>query len=128
MMLSRCSRPGDNRYDRYGGRESNPIKVCERWRKFENFYADMGDRPAGMTLDRIDGVRNYEPGNCRWATPKQQQRNLRTNRLITHNGETLCLAEWAERTGIGRTTIRKRLTLGWPVDRALTVGVGGRRD
>ena len=68
-MIGRCTRPSNASYPRYGGKG---ITVCERWRVFENFLADMGDRPEGRTLDRIDPSGNYEPGNCRWLTPKEQ--------------------------------------------------------
>lgn len=71
-MLSRCRRPSHNSYPQYGGRG---ITVCERWLDFRNFLADMGERPAGMSLDRRDGSKGYDPGNCRWATQKQQVRN-----------------------------------------------------
>lgn len=96
------------------------LTVCERWRDFSAFLADVGPRPAGTTLDRIDNDKGYEPGNCRWAPPRVQHRNKRTNRLLTHNGETLCLQEWAERLGLDPVSLAGRLRRGWPVSDALT--------
>jgi hypothetical protein len=116
-MRQRCGNPRNRRFRNWGGRG---IKVCERWADFENFLADMGIRPHGTTLDRRDTNGHYEPGNCRWATPTEQGRNSRRNHLIEHNGERLCLAEWATKLGIAAATIRKRLKLGWPTERALT--------
>lgn len=109
-MRSRCGHHYDKAFERYGGRG---IKVCERWRVFENFLADMGPRPPGTSLDRIDVNGNYEPGNCRWATVFQQQRNTRRTRYLTVDGVKRSLAEWAEVTGISRITIQARLRHGW---------------
>lgn len=73
-MLQRCNHPSQQSYKYYGGRG---ITVCERWRTFENFLTDVGERPDGRTLDRIDNERGYEPGNCRWATAREQRLNQR---------------------------------------------------
>lgn len=118
-MKERCLLPTHNMYPKYGGAG---ITVCERWLRFENFLADMGERPPGKTLDRYpDGKGNYEPGNCRWATPKEQARNRRSNRFHTFQGATRTLPEWAEIVGIPVRVLKSRVTvLGWPMERALT--------
>ena len=118
-MMSRCTNPKHTYYSRYGGRG---IKVCERWNSFVHFLEDMGLRPSPEhTIDRYpNGDGNYEPGNVRWATMAEQNRNHPNVKLITFNGETLCLREWASRTGLDRTTIAFRIKAGWTVERALT--------
>lgn len=116
-MHSRCSNLKDANYADYGGRG---IKVCRRWKRFENFFADMGSIPPGKLLDRKNNDGPYSPGNCRWATTFEQARNTRRNRLISFRGERLTLGEWATRVGLRRETIAKRIRLGWPVSRALT--------
>lgn len=123
-MIARCACPTADTYRLYGGRG---IRVCDRWSGedgFENFLTDMGERPSSAhSLDRYpnnDG--NYEPDNCRWATVKQQGRNRRTNRLLTHDGETLCLADWADRAGMEHATLARRLCT-MPLARALSLPV-----
>ena len=118
QMLMRCQNPNVRQYQWYGARG---IKVCARWKDFTNFYADMGDRPEGMTLDRLDNDEDYELSNCRWATNSEQSHNKRNNRLIRFNGETLHLTEWAKRLKLSKATLSARLTrYGWSVERALT--------
>lgn len=117
-MNGRCTNPNNHKYPRYGGRG---IKVCERWRVFENFLADMGAKPSrAHSIERIDNDGHYEPDNCRWATLTEQARNKSNTRWLTHAGETRSLSEWGEKSGIDRRTIRSRLTYGWSVDDALT--------
>lgn len=97
--------------------------VCDRWRNsFEAFLADMGQRPSAKhTIDRINNNGNYEPGNCRWADIKTQNRNTRVNRVLEFRGESRCLTEWAEMFGLPDATIQYRLdVMGWDVDKALT--------
>lgn len=116
-MVRRCTDPKHPAFKRYSDRG---IRVCERWRTFEHFAADMGDRPAGLTLDRIDNSKGYEPGNCRWATPRQQQWNTAVNRKLSFRGRELCIGEWATVLGMGKSTISERLRRGWSVARTLT--------
>jgi len=116
-MLQRCSNPNNTAFDRYGGRG---ITVCDRWKSFENFFSDMGPRPANMSIDRIDNNKGYEPNNCRWATETEQQRNKTSSRLLTWDGQTLCVSEWAELLGVPSRRIISRLARGWDVERALT--------
>lgn len=114
-MLSRCS---SKKNLIYGGRG---ITVCERWMKFENFYADMGPRPGrDYSIDRIDNNGNYEPSNCRWATKSEQAKNRRTTVLVELNGDTKCLADWAKHYGIEKRTVNARIRMGWSVHDALT--------
>ena len=130
-MKDRCFGVNHPKYPEYGARG---VTVCERWRTFENFYADMGPRPSmAHSLDRYpDQNGNYEPGNVRWATVSQQQSNKRNAVLIEYQGERLNVAEWSRRTGIASDTIAYRLRRGWPVERILTVaphlGNGSRCD
>lgn len=116
-MVGRCCNETDTDYASYGGRG---ITICPRWREsFANFLEDMGPRPRGKELDRINNNGNYEPGNCRWATRSQQNRNTRRTNNITYNGEIRCLTEWASIVGVDRETLRYRIKK-WGLDRAMT--------
>lgn len=121
-MHRRCNDPSCTGYKKYGARG---IAVCPRWRDFFAFLDDMGTCPSREhSIDRIDNNDNYEPGNCRWATPKEQGRNRRDNHLLTHAGETLSLAAWAERLGISYSTLRSRRNLlHWSAEKTLTTPV-----
>jgi AraC-like DNA-binding protein len=105
-MIDRCTEPNSEKYPIYGGRG---ITICERWMKFENFLADMGEKVRGMSIERINNNGNYEPENCKWATPKEQANNTRRNRRIAHNGENLTLAEWSQRLGVTPSTLHERI-------------------
>jgi hypothetical protein len=115
-MFTRCYNPNARYFSRYGGRG---IRICERWRDYADFLADMGPCPPGYTLERINNDGNYEPGNVRWATQAEQMRNTSRTRLLTHDGITLCLLDWATRRGLTFSTLHHRLDRGWPIDRAL---------
>jgi hypothetical protein len=119
-MLQRCYLQSMPFYLDYGGRG---ITVCDQWRHdFSKFLADVGYRPSPKhTLDRIDNNGNYEPGNVRWATRKEQARNRRNNRLISIDGQTRCLAEWCEIFNTSVDRVLKRLLSGMPPEVALTL-------
>lgn len=120
-MRARCLRKSHHAYASYGGRG---ITICERWNSFKSFLADMGERPLGTSLDRIDTNGNYSKENCRWASALAQQSNKRNARKITYNGKTQGVAAWARDVGISDPTIRSRLNSGWDVHDALTVPAG----
>ena len=115
-MMTRCYNQNRHEWNRYGGRG---IEVCKRWHSFENFYADMGNRPKGMSIDRIDNNGNYEHGNCKWSTPEEQAHNTSRNVNITLGGKTLCISEWARETGISKELIRSRFNKGLSPDKCL---------
>lgn len=122
-MLRRCYNPNTIGFHRYGGRG---ITVCDRWRdSFAAFLEDMGEPPEGMSLDRIDNDKGYSPENCRWATKKQQIDNSTRPKLITFNGETRNISEWARKLGIGQPTLQERLQK-WSVEEALSCGKSHR--
>jgi hypothetical protein len=95
------------------------IRVCDRWRSFENFLADMGEPRPGMTLERENGKKGYEPGNCVWASRTAQSRNVSRNMNVEAFGKTQCVAAWAQETGIRAGTIRHRILRGVPPEAAI---------
>lgn len=116
-MHERCLDPSSKRYCDYGGRG---ISVCSEWRSFESFYSDMGVRPRGATLGRVDNDAGYCKANCAWQGRLPQARNRRNNRLLAYKGRTMCLSQWDEELGHPRGCLTQRLRLGWSVERALT--------
>lgn len=117
-MKMRCNNPNTKSYPNYGGRG---IKVCPRWERFHNFYEDMGPRPDGGMLERIDNDGNYEPSNCRWALRLEQANNKTSNHTLTVDEETLNVSEWARRLGCVPSAILYRLRKGWSEKDAVTV-------
>lgn len=116
-MIQRCVNPKRDRYASYGGRG---IKVCERWRSFENFIADMGRRPGlEYTLDRVDTNGDYEPGNCRWATRVEQMSNTTRSRYVEYGGKLYTVAQLARLTGMKPRTLYSRLDKGMAVEDAI---------
>ena len=117
-MIQRCTNPEHKSFDNYGGAG---ITVCPAWlNDFSSFLKDMGERPAGKTLDRIDAKGNYEPDNCRWASSQEQANNRRNNITLTVGGITDTLANWSRKTGIGQKTIMYRIKNGWSDEQALS--------
>lgn len=115
-MKTRCFNQNSVDYARYGGRG---ITVCDRWLQFENFLEDMGARPDGLQLDRIDNNGNYEPSNCRWVSKKENARNRSSCVFIVIEGKRLTVTEWADITGVNAEAIQQRIKRGWdPVSAA----------
>lgn len=120
-MKDRCNNPNNPRYSDYGGRG---ICVCDNWNcSYESFrdWSLLNGYEQHLSIDRIDVDGNYEPQNCKWSTNKEQQNNMRTNKLLTYKGETHSISEWSEITGINKSTLSKRINRsGWSVEKALT--------
>ena len=115
----RCTNPNDKRFHDYGGRG---IKFL--FDDFEKFLAHIGPKPGKeYSLDRINNCGNYEPGNVRWATIKIQSRNKRSNRYLSYQNETLCIADWAKKLGFRYVSIMSRLRLGWSVEKTLSTPI-----
>jgi hypothetical protein len=126
-MRTRCLNTRSQYYASYGGRG---VRICERWQGedgFANFLADMGKKPTPKhSIDRIDNDGNYEPGNCRWATKRQQVNNRRATRFVECRNRRLLVSEWARETGLSPECIRARLRSGWPAERAVSTPLRGR--
>jgi hypothetical protein len=116
-MWQRCTNEAAENYRNYGGRG---ITVCDRWKTFDAFYADMGIAPEGYSLDRINCNGNYEPGNCRWATNQQQAENRRTTVNIECDGAVNTMSAWAKQNGIPLSTVFNRLKQGWEPGKAVS--------
>jgi hypothetical protein len=123
-MMQRCADPKQLHYARYGGAG---VTVCERWQDFASFLTDMGECPSrAHTLDRTNGG-DYEPGNCRWITKAEQNRNRpKAAVMLTHNGATKSVTDWAAEVGIAANTLFHRVKLGWSHDRVLTTPLKSR--
>jgi hypothetical protein len=121
-MLTRCTNPKHPHYNHY-----SRLGVCKRWLSFENFSEDMGERPKGKTLDRIDGEKGYSKKNCRWASQIEQVNNTNSNVILEFNGVKDTMANWSRNVGINYSTIKERLKRGWDVERALTSPLKKRR-
>ncbi len=116
-MIQRCTNSNRKDYEYYGRRG---IKVCDKWLSFESFLEDMGEKPKGLSLDKVDNNKGYCKANCRWVTRKEQQRNRRNNILITIDNITKCLAEWCEEFNLKYSKIKDRIKrYGWTPEEAL---------
>jgi hypothetical protein len=121
-MWSRCTNPNVPGYPNYGGRG---IKVAKRWEQFENFIEDMGPRPAGKRLGRLDIDGDYTPKNCRWMSLSESMNNRTDSTVLEYDGRQMSIADWARETDINPKTISARLRRGWTVAESLS-GVDGR--
>jgi len=123
-MVQRCTNPNTIAYKNYGGRG---ITVCNSWITFQGFFSDMGERPDGMSIERIDNDGGYSPGNCKWATKEEQATNTRSNKLITHNEITRCYSEWSRKLGGNEHLVGCLIKRGWTDIEAVSIPLGCRR-
>ena len=123
-IIQRCTNSKAPNFKNYGAKG---VTVCQSWRDFASFYADMGPRPSRKhTIDRIDNAKGYEPSNCRWATRIEQNNHTSRNVHVTYDGRTQTVAQWARELGVAYHTLRNRLNLGWDFKRAVTQPVDAR--
>jgi len=125
-MMQRCNNTKATNFKYYG---AMGIKVCERWNDFAFFLADMGEcTDKALTLDRRDNALGYQPGNCRWATRAEQNKNRPSHAVVlTHDGQSHSVTAWAALVGISSNTISHRLYLGWSAEKALTTPLNSKR-
>ena len=116
-MRNRCDYACSGNYSRYG---AVGVTYVSDWKSYDKFLEDVGERPEGMTLDRIDSSKGYSKENCRWATPSQQQSNRKNCMHLTYNGITKTAAEWASDLNLTKGAVWNRIKLGWPVEKAVT--------
>lgn len=121
LMKARCLSKSNRSYHHYGGRG---ISICKRWMKFENFIADMGEKPFGRSIDRIDNNGNYTPKNCRWSTQLIQMSNTRRSVYLTFRGRRQHVSAWARELGCNSWSITLRIRGGWSVEKTLTTPFG----
>lgn len=120
-IKERCNNSNNKHYHNYGQRG---IKVCDRWQKsFLAFYEDMGKRPIGMTLERINNNGNYESSNCKWATRKEQGNNTRRNVILIYKGRSQNVTQWCTQLGIRQQTMFGRIKRGWSTEKIITTKV-----
>lgn len=121
LMKSRCENKNSSGYFKYGAKG---IKVCHRWRKFETFFVDMGERPSPKhSIDRIDSSKGYFQKNCRWATAEQQNNNRGNNKHCTINGVTKTIGQWCRFFRIGDNTVWNRIRRGWSFEKAVSTAI-----
>ncbi len=101
------------------------VRVCDKWLDFNEFLKDMGEAPVGLSIDRVDNSKGYEPGNCRWASMVVQQNNRTNNRVIQYKGECKTLAQWVAELGLNYARVHARLRLGWSVENSFRTPVQG---
>lgn len=116
-MIQRCTNPHNKAYHDYGDRN---ITVCNRWKQFENFISDVGPRPRGFTLERVNNDLGYSKENCKWVPRVVNNNNKRNNILITHNEITQTAAQWSRKSAVTYRTFMKRLERGWSLIDALS--------
>lgn len=123
-MMSRCRNERDPAFAGYGARG---IYVCEEWKDFARFFADMGPKPGkGYSIERIDNNRGYSPDNCKWATSFEQGNNKRTNRVVEYRGQTMTLSQALTLSGAPKSRTTSRLLDGWSAQEAIDLPVGSR--